>query len=55
MGKKYKTQHNATFFKLHRAVVKECVKIPDGMFSDTKVLGWYLDQGYEHVMTLKPK
>ena len=55
MGEKFKTEHNATIFKSHGAVVKEYVKIPDGIFRETKVLSWCLDQVYHHVMTLKPK
>ena len=31
MGEKFKAEHNATIFKSHGAVVKEYVKIPDGI------------------------
>lgn len=54
-AEKFKAEYNATIFKQHVAVIKGYVKIPNGMLNIIEAPGKYLDQGYEHVMTLKPK
>lgn len=54
-AEKFKSEYNATIFKQHVAVIKGYVKIPNGMLNIIEAPGKYLDQGYEHVMTLKPK
>lgn len=54
-AEKFKSEYNATIFKQHVAVIKGYVKIPNGMLNIIEASGKYLDQGYEHVMTLKPK
>ena len=54
-GERFKKEHNTTIFKSYGAVMRGYVLIPDGMLEDLKVLATYLDEAYDHVMSLKPK
>jgi TfoX/Sxy family transcriptional regulator of competence genes len=49
--KKYKT----TLFEAYGAVMKEYVRVPDGLLSKTVELRKYLEMSYEYAKTLKPK
>ena len=49
--KKYKT----TLFEAYRAVMKEDVRVPDGLLGKTAELGKYLEMSYEYAKTLKRK
>jgi TfoX/Sxy family transcriptional regulator of competence genes len=49
--KKYKT----TLFEAYGAVMKEYVRVPDGLLSKTAELRKYLEISYEYAKTLKPK
>lgn len=52
---KYIREFGTTTFKAHGAVMKGYVLIPDGMLEDLDKLAEYLNESYDHVMTLEPK
>ena len=49
--KKYKT----TLFEAYGVVMKEYVKVPDGLLKKTKELQPYFDLSYRYIGSLKPK
>lgn len=55
VAKEFKQQHNTGEFISHGAVIKDYVLVPDDLLNDLDLLGKYLEQGYQHVMSLKPK
>lgn len=54
-GERFKEEHNTTIFKSYGAVMKDYVLIPDGMENDLQTLAVYLNEAYDHVMSLPPK
>ena len=48
-------KYNTTLMEQHGAVMKEYVRVPDPLLSDTDALKPYLDLSYQYVMSLKPK
>ena len=52
---KYMDKLDTTIFKSHGSVVKGYIVIPDAMLEDLDVLAVYLNESYDHVMTLKSK
>ena len=48
-------KYNASLMEAHGTVMKEYVRVPDGLWRNTKELKKYLHISYEHVKTLKPK
>jgi hypothetical protein len=52
---KYLEEFNTTLFHSYGAVMKGYVLIPDEMLKDLDKLAKYLDESYDHVMTLPPK
>lgn len=54
-GKKFMEEHNTTIFKSHGAVMRDYVLIPERMFKDVELLSEYLEESYQHVMSLPPK
>ena len=46
---------HTTVFKSHGAVMKEFVLVPQDMLENQKLLGPYLDESFNYVMSLKPK
>ena len=55
VGQQFMETHQATIFKSHGAVMKDYVCIPEHLYEQFDLLADFLDQGYEYVMTLKPK
>lgn len=51
----FKEKHNATIYKSYGAVMKDYVKVPEALYSETKLLVDYFTESYNYVMTLKPK
>jgi hypothetical protein len=51
----FKEKHNATIYKSYGATMKDYVKVPETLLSDTKLLAEYFTESYNFVMTLKPK
>lgn len=54
-GERFKEEHETTIFKSYGAVIRGNVLIPDAMLDDLETLATYLDEAYDHVMSLKPK
>ena len=54
-GKKFMEEHQTTIFKSHGAVMRDYVLIPERMFEKFELLSAYLEDGYQHVMSLPPK
>ena len=54
-GERFKDEHETTLFKSYGAVMKGYVLIPDAMLDDLETLSTYLDEAYDHVMSLEPK
>ena len=52
---KYLKQFNTTHFTSYGAVMKGYVLIPDAMLEDLDVVGGYLNESYDYVMSLDPK
>lgn len=52
---KYLQDFGTTLFKSHGAVMRGYVLIPDEMLADLDTLAGYLNESYDHVMTLEPK
>ena len=52
---KYLRQFETTIFKSHGAVMRGYVLIPDEMLEDLGELSEYLNESYDHVMSLEPK
>ena len=48
-------KYNTSLMEAHGTVMKEYVRIPNGLLRNTKELKKYLNIRYEHVKTLKPK
>ena len=53
--KEYMEQWNSTLFKSHGATMRGYVLVPDQMFENMDTLAEYLNEAYDHVMTLPPK
>lgn len=51
----FKVKHNATEYKSNGAIMRDYVKVPETLYSDTKLLVDYFNDSYNFVMTLKPK
>jgi len=54
-GERFKEEHETTIFKSYGAVMRGYVLIPDAMLDDLETLSTYLDEAYDHVMSLEPK
>ena len=54
-GKKFMEEHQATIFKSHGAVMRDYVKVPEHLYKEFDLLVAYLNEGYQHVMSLPPK
>ena len=54
-GERFKEEHKTTIFKSHGAVMKDYVLIPDAMLDDLETLAVYLNEAYDHVMSLEQK
>lgn len=54
-GERFKEEHNTTIFKSHGAVMKDYVLISNAMLDDLEALAVYLNEAYDHVMSLPPK
>lgn len=52
---KYIAAWNSRLYKSHGAVMKGYVFIPDEMLKDLDALAVYLEESFDHVMSLKPK
>lgn len=52
---KFKELYNATIFKSYGAVMRDYVKVPQGIFEDIDLVSSWLDKGFEYVNSLKPK
>jgi len=52
---KYIEQWDTTLFKSYNAIMKGYVLIPDRMLEDLDSLAIYLDESYDHVMSLESK
>ena len=48
-------KYGAQPFLSYGATMREYVLIPEELLSDSEVLGYFLQKGYEHVMSLPPK
>lgn len=53
--KKYMEEFNSTIFKSHNSIIHGYVLIPENMLEDLDNLAKYLNESYDHVMSLKPK
>jgi len=51
----YLQEFDTTLFKSHNAVMHGYVLIPDKMLEDLDNVANYLNESYDHVMTLDPK
>ena len=52
---KFLKKHKTTLFEAYGVVMKEYVKVPNGLLGNTKELQKYLELSYEYIKTLKPK
>ena len=52
---KYIQEFGTTLFKSHGATMRGYVLIPEDMFEDLDKLAEYLNESYDHVMTLETK
>lgn len=52
---KFKAEHNATIYKSYGAVMRDYIKVPETLYSETQLLVDYFNESYAYVMTLKPK
>lgn len=52
---KYIKKFKSDYIKSHNAIMKGYVLIPESMRSDIKKLSKYLNESYDHVMSLEPK
>jgi len=52
---KYIEEWPTTIYKSYGAVMKGYVLIPEKMLQDLNTVAKYLDESYDHVMTLDPK
>ena len=48
-------EHKTTLMESYGAVMKEYVRVPDALLSNTGLLNEYLVKSYEYIKTLKPK
>lgn len=53
--KKYIEEFNSTIYKSYNAIMHGYVLIPEEMLKDLDGVAKYLDESYDHVMSLKPK
>ncbi|WP_298903866.1 hypothetical protein [uncultured Psychroserpens sp.] len=53
--KAFKEKYNATEYRSYGAVMRDYVKVPESLYSETQLLVDYFNQSYKYVMTLKPK
>ncbi|NAY93057.1 hypothetical protein GTQ34_14130 [Muricauda sp. JGD-17] len=51
----FDTKYGAKPFTSYGAVMKEYVLVPEVLFTEPDTLGFYLQKGYEYVMSLPPK
>ena len=54
-GEKFMETYQATRFKSHGAFMRGYVRIPESMYGEIELLSAYLEEGYQHVMSLPPK
>ncbi len=52
---KYLNELNTTHFRSYGAVMKGYILIPDHLLSDLTTLAKYLNESFDHVMSLEPK
>ncbi|EAQ99743.1 hypothetical protein [Maribacter sp. HTCC2170] len=52
---KYISEFNSGLYKSHNAIMKGYVLIPDEMLKNLNNVAKYLDESYDHVMSLEPK
>lgn len=54
-GAAFMEQYNATRFKSYGAFMRGYVRIPDELLKDLELVGKYLEEGYQYVLSLEPK
>ena len=52
---KFLEKYNTTLMESYGAVMKEYVRVPDNMLSDTNLLKKYLGLSYNYIKSLEPK
>ncbi|MFY0653781.1 MAG: TfoX/Sxy family protein [Cyclobacteriaceae bacterium] len=52
---KYIEEWDSNIFKSYNAVMRGYVLVPDSMLEDLDTLAKYLNESYDHVMSLEPK
>jgi len=52
---KFINEHKTDLMVSHGAIMKEYVKVPGKLFSNTEALKPYLEKSYDYIRTLKPK
>ena len=53
--KEFKERYKATEYKSYGAVMRDYVKVPEALYTETQLLVDYFNESYAFVMTLKPK
>ncbi|MCK8481180.1 hypothetical protein [Psychroserpens algicola] len=53
--KAFKEKYNATEYRSYGAVMRDYVKVPEALYSETQLLVDYFNESYNYVMSLKPK
>ena len=51
----YMKAWNSTVFKSHGATMRGYVRVPEALFVNLDALATYLNESYDHVMSLEPK
>ncbi|MDG5491782.1 hypothetical protein [Psychroserpens sp. SPM9] len=53
--KAFKENYNATEYRSYGAVMRDYVKVPETLYTETQLLVDYFKESYNYVMSLKPK
>jgi hypothetical protein len=53
-GRKFMEKHQTGEFRSYGAVMRDYVLVPEHLYSDMELLSKYLEESYQHVMSLKP-
>ncbi|WP_204345379.1 hypothetical protein [Psychroserpens algicola] len=53
--KAFKEKYNAIEYRSYGAVMRDYVKVPEALYSETQLLVDYFNESYNYVMSLKPK
>lgn len=54
-GQKFMEEHGTTGFKSHGAFMRGYVLIPEHLYENMDLLAETLEEGYQYVMSLKPR